>query len=394
MRFTGFSSDWSKLSLEEIGEFKNGINKSSDDFGHGVPFINLMDVFGKPTIYFGKHFGLVNANKKEIDAYELRKGDVLFIRSSVKKSGVGETSVIMEDLPKTVYSGFLIRFRDTKIKIDLNYKKYCFCNPKFRNDLISLSSTSANTNINQESLNSLNIYLPQDAEQAKISHFLSLIDIRIDTQSKIIKKLESSIIKLGEMLFDQKIRFPRINGHWKETTLNQECVINPKSPPLEEEFGYIDLESVAKGVLQKKQFLKKIEAPSRAARVLQNLDIIFQCVRPYQMNNLIYISEDNRQWVASTGYAQIRANGSTTFMYYLLNQPKFNKQVMIRCTGTSYPAISANDLGKINIKVCSKLEQEKIGQTLFLMDQKLRTEKLILEKYNSQKKYFLTNLFI
>ena len=50
------------------------------------------------------------------------------------------------------------------------------------------------------------------------------------------------------------------------------------------------------------------EAPSRAQRVIDNNDILFQCVRPYQKNNYIHriLNTSNQQWVASTGYAQIR----------------------------------------------------------------------------------------
>ena len=179
--------EWEEKKLGEIGEFKNGINKSSEDFGFGFPFINLMDVFGKPTTSNQK-FDLVNANEKELKLYEIKKGNVLFIRSSVKKEGVGETTLILNDLKNTVYSGFLIRFRDKKIKLDLNFKKYCFSNRKFREDLISLSTTSANTNINQESLKILKINLPCLEEQTKIANFLSKIDDKIKTVNEQIEK--------------------------------------------------------------------------------------------------------------------------------------------------------------------------------------------------------------
>jgi len=170
---------WEKKKLGEVGEFKNGINKSKEDFGFGVPFINLMDVFGKSTISDLK-LDLVNANEKELIMYELRKGDVLFIRSSVKKEGVGETSLVLKDLKNTVYSGFLIRFRDEKIRLDLGFKRYCFSIRKFREDLMSFSTTSANTNINQNSLNEIEISLPTLNEQNKIAVFLSAIDDKIN----------------------------------------------------------------------------------------------------------------------------------------------------------------------------------------------------------------------
>ena len=192
--------DWEYKSLGEIGEFKNGINKSKEDFGHGFPFINLMDVFGKATISDLK-LDLVNANEKELKQYELRKGDVLFIRSSVKKSGVGETSLVLEDLKNTVYSGFLIRFRDEKIKLDMNFKKYCFAFKKFRESLISLSTTSANTNINQESLNILELPIPSLPEQIKIANFLTAIDEKIEKVNQQITNTQTFKKGLLQQMF-------------------------------------------------------------------------------------------------------------------------------------------------------------------------------------------------
>lgn len=192
--------DWGIKKMVEIGEFKNGINKGKEDFGFGSPFINLMDVFGKSTISNLK-LDLVNANEKELKLYELKKGDVLFIRSSVKKSGVGETSLIMNDLTDTVFSGFLIRFRDTKIKLDLGFKKFCFAVRKFRENLISLSTTSANTNINQESLNELEISLPSLAEQTKMANFLSAIDEKISLCNNQIAKTEQYKKGLLQQMF-------------------------------------------------------------------------------------------------------------------------------------------------------------------------------------------------
>ena len=100
--------DWDILKLGQIGKFKNGINKDGASFGHGFPFVNLMDVFGKPTISSKTDLGLINSTELDRKEYGLKEGDILFIRSSVKPSGVGLTTVIQQDLEDTVYSGFLI----------------------------------------------------------------------------------------------------------------------------------------------------------------------------------------------------------------------------------------------------------------------------------------------
>jgi type I restriction enzyme S subunit len=180
------------------------------------------------------------------------------------------------------------------------------------------------------------------------------------------------------------LRFPEFEGEWKRSVLEKESIINPKTPPLQDEFIYIDLESVIKGKLINKKVVSKSEAPSRAQRVLSKQDILFQCVRPYQLNNYVHKETDNEQWVASTGYAQIRTmSNDTNFLYQLLNTPKFNQDVLLRCTGSSYPAISSSDLGKISISVCSLEEQRKIGCFLSLLDERIVTQSKMIEQYKS-----------
>ncbi|MEM7757071.1 MAG: restriction endonuclease subunit S [Cyanobacteria bacterium P01_A01_bin.40] len=158
-RLPGFTGEWKEKKLGEIGKFKNGINKDKDSFGFECPFVNLLDIFGKNKLHGYLSLGLINSTKNERGEYELKKGDVLFVRSSVKSEGVGLTSVIIENLDNTVYSGFLIRFRDFKI-LSLEYKAYCFYEENFRKRLIDNSTVSANTNINQEALKELTIFFP------------------------------------------------------------------------------------------------------------------------------------------------------------------------------------------------------------------------------------------
>jgi len=171
--------DWVFIELGNIGRFKNGINKSAEDFGFGSPFVNLMDIFGVSTISTSEYFGLINSNDIEKKTYDLKKGDVIFVRSSVKPSGVGLTTVIVEDLPNVVYSGFLIRFRSND-SLDLNFKRFCFSGEKFRKSVIANSTVSANTNINQDSLKKLYLSFPRSIqEQAAIAKVLSDMDSEI-----------------------------------------------------------------------------------------------------------------------------------------------------------------------------------------------------------------------
>lgn len=94
------------------------------------------------------------------------------------------------------------------------------------------------------------------------------------------------------------LRFPEFSGEWEMVSLQDIATINPKSDPLQNTFIYIDLEAVEKGELRKIQEIMREEAPSRAQRVIDNNDILFQCVRPYQKNNYIHriLNTSNQQW--------------------------------------------------------------------------------------------------
>ncbi|MBU2569229.1 MAG: restriction endonuclease subunit S [Gammaproteobacteria bacterium] len=200
--------DWEVYSLGNIGKFKNGINKSADDFGFGSPFVNLMDVFGKPEIMGDEEFDLINSSELDKKEYSLLKGDVLFIRSSVKPSGVGLTTVVKFDLKSTVYSGFLIRFRCSDWLTD-EFKKYCFYEQGFRNRVVSGSTVSANTNINQETLKEIYIAFPSSRnEQTAIAKALSDVDALIQKLEKLIAKKQAIKTATMQQLLTGRTRLP------------------------------------------------------------------------------------------------------------------------------------------------------------------------------------------
>ena len=179
-------------------------------------------------------------------------------------------------------------------------------------------------------------------------------------------------------------------------SLQDIATINPKSDPLQNTFIYIDLEAVEKGELRKIQEIMREEAPSRAQRVIDNNDILFQCVRPYQKNNYIHriLNTSNQQWVASTGYAQIRTTELPNYIYHLLNTDEFNRKVMVRCTGSSYPAINSEDLATIHFYYTpDKKEQLKISRLLDLLDKRIATQNKIIEDLKKLKSAISKHLF-
>ncbi len=201
--------NWKVSKLGNIGKFKNGINKDADSFGYGLPFINLMDVFGKSYISGKEKLGLINSTEVERKEYNVKESDVLFIRSSVKPSGVGLTSVALQDLNDAVYSGFLIRYRSNE-DLTKDFKKHCFYDNGFRNRLIAASTVSANTNINQDALKDLQVAYPSSTkEQTAITNALSDVDSLLTELEKLVAKKQAIKTATMQQLLTGKTRLPQ-----------------------------------------------------------------------------------------------------------------------------------------------------------------------------------------
>lgn len=214
--------DWEVRPLSEMGIFKNGINKAIEEFGHGSPFINLMDVFGIPKApTTTESFGLINTTEAERSAYSLRAGDVLFVRSSVKPQGVGLTTLITSDLPETVFSGFLIRFRSSELLAN-EFKEHCFHGTGFRQRLIASSTVSANTNINQSALSTLCITFPPSLEEQRaIATALSDVDALIAKLDQLIAKKRDLKQAAMQELLTGRTRLPGFSGEWEVRRLGE-----------------------------------------------------------------------------------------------------------------------------------------------------------------------------
>ena len=192
-----------------------------------------------------------------------------------------------------------------------------------------------------------------------------------------------------------KLRFPefRHGPKWDLLTLSSASDVNPSNDGLPESFIYVDLGSVKSSVLIERKEITRDAAPSRAQRLLNRRDIIYQTVRPYQRNNLFFDIDDGHEYVASTGYAQLRAHECPEFLYHLLHADSFVSSVLARCTGSNYPAINPSDLASIPVAVPGMPEQQKIADCFGSLDDLIATQGRKLEALRRHKQGLMQKLF-
>ena len=188
-----------------------------------------------------------------------------------------------------------------------------------------------------------------------------------------------------------KLRFPGFTGAWEQRKLGEVAEINPSSE-IPDNFEYVDLESVVGTEMIAYRRENKKTAPSRAQRLAKKGDIFYQTVRPYQKNNY-HFNLTRKDFVFSTGYAQLRPNINGDFLFVYIQLSNFVNEVLNRSTGTSYPAISPSNLIRMKVAIPTNNEQEKIGAFFKQLDSLIALHQRKLEHLQEQKKGLLQKMF-
>lgn len=124
------------LSVGELFEIKNGLNKEKAAFGKGKPIINFTDVYNNRWLANGSFSGLVDVLDDEIKRYSAKIGDVFFTRTSETKEDIGMSSTLVENVPNCVFSGFVLRARPTTNLLLPKFCSYYFSTKQVRNTIV------------------------------------------------------------------------------------------------------------------------------------------------------------------------------------------------------------------------------------------------------------------
>ena len=181
-----------EYSLGELFVFKNGLNASKEQFGHGTPIVNYVNVYKKCSIVSDDLQGRVELDNKSIERYRVQRGDVFFTRTSETQDEIGIASVLLEDIEDCVFSGFVLRARPFTNILLPEYCKYCFSTNIVRRQIIRLSTMTTRALTNGTSLSEVKILVPSMEEQQRIVSILDRFEaLTTDMQSGLPAEIEA-----------------------------------------------------------------------------------------------------------------------------------------------------------------------------------------------------------
>ena len=378
LRFNEDCDDWKLIRINSLLKFQNGINASPEKYGKGIKYISVSDILNNKFITNKNIKGLIDIDEKTFKNFEVSYGDILFQRSSETIEDIGRTNVYLDENTNSTFGGFVIRGK----KIG-NYNpiffKYLLDSPTARKSIIRMGAGAQHYNISQEGLDKIKLHFPNDLIQEKIANLFMLIDNCIETQNKIINKLESLICSLRSDIFSKY--------DWKWQSLDS--FINN---------GTITLKRG--NVIPKHEKNEEYKFPVYSSSIHNNGLMGFNNSYMFDKElitwsvdgggNFFYRSKHKFNVTNVCGIMEVKDN---IFNYRFLSEilsAQHSKMIFDYQT-KAHPSVIEKlyKLPIVEIKT-----QEKIALIFELYYQKLEKEKDILSLYKKQKAYLLQNMFI
>ena len=366
LRFPEFTEEWKEQLSTHFFEYKNGLNPEAKRFGSGTKFISVMDILNNRYITYDKVIASVEPKGNDLKEFGVNYGDVLFQRSSETLEDVGRANVYL-DTRTALFGGFVIRGRKIG-DYDPLFFRYLLSSPHNRKRIIVKGAGAQHFNIGQDGLSKVSLFVPSIEEQKQIGSLFNAIDERIETQSRVIERLQSLMGGIIKRLTAQSPN-TRIADclECHSSTLQENQVNANGSYPV---YG-------ANGICG---YTESPDIQSDAILIVKDGsgvgNVSFECGEYSVIGTSNYLTAKN-------GY-------SLRFLYYCLMCFNFAPYK----TGMAIPHIYFKDYGKAKIYCPAIDEQEHIAKVLSMVERKIRIEQAVLMKLASQKQYLLQQMFI
>ena len=374
LRFPEFSGEWEEHTLSQYLEFKNGLNPDAKRIGSGLPFISVMDILSEGVINYDNIRGKVNATEKEIECFGVKDGDVLFQRSSETLEDVGRANVYMDNRT-AIYGGFVIRGRKIGNYAPLFFK-YLLATPLARKRTCKMGAGAQHFNIGQEGLSKISLYFPSIEEQRKIAGFLSLIDERIATQNKIIEDL-----KLLKSAIRKKVFVSLKEEHTESLEINQLLTYEQPTAYIVTNDEYSTDTTLIPVLTANKGF------------VLGYTDEDFSI---YQKGECIIFDD----FTMDAKYVSFPFKVKSSAIKILTAKPNVNLRFMfeylsyLELKSEEHKRHYISEIASLVVELPSKEMQNKIASLMASLDNKLALEENTKVKYEDEKQYQLSQMFI
>ena len=388
IRFPEFSGEWEESTIGEQFDLYSGNTPSrfnKEYFNGNVNWISSGEL--------KEHY--IYSSKEQISEEAAKNLKLLPIGTFViaiyglEAEGVRGTGSIIKE-PSTISQACMSFISKGAIENEFLYSWY-----KKHGNVIGIryAQGTKQQNLSYDILESFKIAYPCTKEQKKLKKFITLLDERIATQTKIIDKLQTLIKGINKRVFTS-------NGiNYK---LEELCEIrsgysgNQLTSKRGLKVSRIETISGHKVNMERVGYVAPFESSENYR--LQVGDILFSNINSVEyIGNTAFIDKDYNLY-HGMNLLRLIPNDKVVipfYLYLLLNTNKILNRFKTICNkAVSQASINQTELGKIVIQIPDINAQKQICELYQALYAQLESEKYANSLFQNQKQYLLRQMFI
>ena len=342
--------------------------------------------------------------------YKVEEGDFVFSKIDLRNGAWGFVPL---ELAGALVSGDFPIIRIDQTAVWQDYLTYYLSQPYTWEPFRAVSvGTTGRRRARPDAVMTLPIPLPPLPEQRAIAHVLRTVQRAKEATEGVIAALKELKKSLMQHLFtygpvpvgaknfspQQESEIGPLPAHWRVVRLGEVVEktkqIDPRKKP-EWFFKYVDVSSVDNELLRitsYQNFAGK-EAPSRARKQIDAGDVLFATVRPY-LKRIAIVPPELDGHICSTAFCVLRAKNEidACYLFFAVAHEPFVQRVAEHQRGSSYPAVTDQDVLREVIPFPPLDEQREIARILQAVDAKIAAEQARREALEGLFKTLLQEL--
>jgi len=377
--------------------YKNGIYKSAECYGHGVPILRITD-FDNDGCLVTENLQKLELDEKEVSSYELGANDIVVNRVN-SLTHLGKAILWTDTTTKTVYESNMMRIEPDEAKVHPQYLIRILQSYEARVHFKKVAKRAvAQCSINQQDVKALRFRLPPLSEQKKIAQILSTWDKAITTTEQLLANSQQQKKALMQQLLTGKKRLldkngVRFSGGWRRISIGK--IIKEIKKEKEANPNSIELLTVKlhyKGVTRSGKFPNATERGRPYFKRFAGELIIGR--QNLHNGGIAIVSDECNGLIASNAISSFEAQKDfdANFILSVMSTEHFRFTVDNLAGGTGQKEIGVKDLLSLSLVVPGFDEQKKISAVLSAADQEISALQQKLDVLKQEKKALMQQL--
>ena len=392
LRFKEFNGEYQITTLKEITfMIKDGTHGTHKDVDEGIPLLSAKDIYNNkiniPT----------NTRKISMDDfnsiyrnYTLKKNDIMMTIVGT----IGRTALYNNENVAFQRSVAAIRINEEN---NTQYIRNYLESNSVANQLKNMTNSSAQGGIYLGSLEKVKLLIPEKNEQNKIAKFLSLLDTKIELQSKKIEALKlykkGLIEKIYLMDIYDKITLKNLFNSYGGTSL--ESYVSDKGT-----YNFISIGNYSMDGEYINNNQKIVLNDKTKDKLLNKNDLVMILNDKTSSGDIIgstiLIDEDNKYIYNQRSQRLVcKKEILPEYAWCYLNTSKHRRKVFSHSQGGTQIYINFSQIEKMKVLLPKDFKNQKIISTIIIDTcNKIKLNEIKMKELRKLKKGLMQNMFV